>query len=1044
MTRKFGLALVVGPLLCLGSISSMLGAGHGPKTLAIDDSPSSSRAVARVAPLSRFRQPAFVSSFGFGQTRFQSHRPNSAPVFFNPPNYVLGGVYAFASAVADFNGDGKPDLVVTNQCPNNNCKVGGITILLGNGNGTFTIGQSYSSGGYEAYSVAIADLNGDGKKDIVIANGCQNNSDCTSGGVGVLLGNGDGTFQTAQSYSSGGIAASSVVIAKLNSDSKADLAVANQCYDSSCSSGGVSILLGQGDGTFQMGQSYPSGGVAALSVTAGDFNGDGKPDLAVANQCASATDCSATTGVLLGNGHGAFQSAVTYPSGGYKGASVATGDFNGDAHADLVVAAQCQSSTNCTVGNLGVLIGNGDGTFRSPKNYSSAGNTASSVSVAQLSSDGNADLVVSNQCQMVSNCAQGLVAVLLGKSDGTFQTAQTYVSDGVFAQSVVTADLNRDGQTDVAVVNQCQTGSSCSGTVTILLGNGNGTLQSPPTYSSSGYDADSVAIGDLNGDGKPDLVVADLCQAAGCKGSSNGGLVYVLLGNGDGTFRPAQAYPTGDFGTTAVAIADVNGDRIADVLAANQCSTTDCSSGGSVSVLLGNGDGTLQASQNYSSGAFTSLSVVVGDFNNDGKPDLAVASQCQDTSCVNGTVSVLLGNGNGNFKSAKVYPSAGFQTNFVAAGDFNQDGNLDLALASQCQDNTCQNGGVSVLLGNGDGTFQTAQSLDSGAWQTDGVAVADFNGDGIPDLAASNVCQSALNCSNGTLSVWLGRGDGTFRSVHTFTAGGQTAYSLVAADFNGDGATDVVVPNGDQTYLLLGNGDGTFQTPAPYYPAGIFAASGDVNGDKQPDVVLASGALSNVTVLLNIATGYRQSTLTSLTSNPNPSYVFQSVQFTATVSSQYGSPSGSVSFNQGSTVLGTAPLKNGKATFTYSFTSVANDLITALYNGNSNFLPSTSPVLKQKVLRANSTTSLTSSLNPSNQGQAVTFTATVTGQYGGTPTGNITFKDNGNFLAQVSLKNGVAQYKTSALTKGRHRIGASYNGDTNFHSSSASLVQQVN
>jgi Bacterial Ig-like domain (group 3)/FG-GAP-like repeat len=982
----------------------------------------------------------FHGRMGTNPARFRL--PNGNPIFFNPAIYSSGGVYAYSVAAGDFNGDGKADLVVANQCPQSKCNSGSVTVLVGNGDGTFQTKQSYASGGYEGYSVAVGDVNGDGNADLIVANGCQSANQCGNGEIGVLLGNGDGTFQSAKSYSSGGVVASSVVIADVNKDGRADLVVTNQCLDSSCTSGGVSVLLGNGNGTFQTAQSYASGGVTAVSVAVGDFNGDHKMDLVVANQCQSSGNCNGNVGVLLGNGKGTFQTAQTYSSGGYRAVSVAVDDFNGDRTADLVVANQCQSSGNCSNGSAGVLLGKGDGTFQSAVNYASGGNNAAAVAVSDLNRDGQTDLVLANQCQIANNCSDGSISVLLGNGDGTFQPAQSYASDGVFAVSIDTGDWNGDRKADLVVVNQCQTGSNCNGTVTILLGNGDGTFQVPPSYNSGGYDADSVAAGDLNGDGNLDLVVANLCQSNNCNRGNNGN-VSVLLGNGDGTFQAAQSYATQGFGSSSVAIGDFDGDGNADVVVANQCSTSDCKSGGSVSVLLGTGNGKLQAAKTYSSGANTPLSVAVADFDKDGDLDLAVANQCQDSSCQNGAVSVLLGNGNGTFRAARVYASAGYQTNSVAVGDFNGDGNPDLVLASQCQDNTCQNGGVSVLLGNGDGTFQGAQGYSSAGAQADGVAITDLDGDGIVDLVVSNLCQIS-DCSTGAVSSLLGRGDGTFRAAHASSSGGVSSYSLVAGDFNGDGDSDVVAASSDGTDVLLGNGDGTFQTPVAYFPGGIFIFTNYFSGDHKPDVVVAGGSLSTVTVLLNVAVGFRQATTTALTSTPNPSSVNQPVLFTATITTQFGGqPTGTVTFKSGTTVLGQGTVHNGQATLSYSFTSPGQNSIVGTYSGDSTFLPSSSVPLKQKVFKAATTTTLTSSPNPSQMGQLVKFVATVTGQYGGTPTGTITFKDNGSVIAQVGLSGGVARYKTSALTKGKHHIAASYGGDSNFQGSYGTVDQLV-
>jgi hypothetical protein len=966
---------------------------------------------------------------------------SSGPILFNPPNFLSGGVYGFSVAVADFNGDGKPDLAIANECLNVSCTTGSVSVLLGNGDGTFQAAQSYASGGYEATSVAVGDVNGDGKPDLVVANGCQSDTECTNGVVGVLLGNGDGTFQAAQTFSSGGVSASSVAIADVNKDGNLDLAVANECLNSACTSGSVSILLGNGNGTFQTALPNASGGVTAVSVAIADFNNDTDPDLAVVNQCASATSCSGSVGILLGTGTGTFAAAVTYSSGGYNAASVATGDFNSDGNIDLAVANNCQTSTNCA-GNVGVLLGTGTGTFQTPKSYGAGGGDSSAVVVSDVNGDGQPDIILANQCQIPSDCIYGSVSVLLGNSNGTFQTAQTYLSDGVFAYALYAEDLNGDGNPDLAVVNQCQNGASCSGTVTVLLGNGNGTFQEPPTYGTAGVQPDAVAVGDVNGDGNPDLVVANSCES-NC-GSNSEGLVMVLLGNGTGTFTPGAKYPTGGYKSSSVAIADVNGDGKPDIVVANRCSTSNCESGGSVSVLLGNGNGTFQAAQTFASGGDTSLSVAIADFNADGNLDLAVANECQDSSCANGSVTILLGNGNGTFQTAQVFASGGYETDSVAVGDFNGDGIPDLVLANQCQDSTCQNGSVSVLLGNGNGTFQTASSYSSGAAQANSVALTDLNGDGNTDLVVSNLCESASDCGSGAVSSLLGTGIGTFHTAHVFGSGGQDAYSVVAADFNGDGFPDVVVTNSTGTCVLLGTGTGQFRTALPYYPGGNFVATSDFNGDGKPDVAVVEEEVSKVAILLNVTQGFRYATSTTLTSSINPSSVYQTMTFTSTVTPGFpGSPTGTVTFKSGSTTLGIVTLSGGQAVLNYAFTTPATYSVTASYSGDTNYLPSASSVLKQKVVEESSTTTLTSSLNPSQVGQSVTFTAKVAGQYGGTPTGTVTFRDNGTVVATVSLSNGVAKYKTSTLPEGTDRINADYAGNTECFPSTAKLYQVV-
>jgi hypothetical protein len=400
---------------------------------------------------------------------------------------------------------------------------------------TFARPVNYGSGGYFASSVAIADLNGDGKADLAVANSCQagssGDSDCSAGGVvSVLLGNGDGTFQPAVSYSSGGTATLSVAIADLNGDGRPDLVVANQCMTTTnCANGGVGVLLGNGDGTFQSAVVYAAG-YGANAVAVGDLNGDAHPDLVVASVCVSSNTCGSSSyggvSVLLANGDGTFRTATTYNSGGGNAMSVAIKDVNGDGLRDVIVANQCLTRFNCNSGGVSVLLGSANGTLKAASNYSSGGYSAMSVAVADVDGDGDPDVIVSSLCSDSINCVDGVVAVLINQGGGTFKSAVTYTSNGYGASSVAVGDVNGDGVADLVVDNICKTSSSCGkGGVGVLIGNGDGTFQAPLLYSSNGNDATSVAIADLNADDKPDLVTADDCTTR----SNCSGTVAVLL-----------------------------------------------------------------------------------------------------------------------------------------------------------------------------------------------------------------------------------------------------------------------------------------------------------------------------------------------------------------------------------------------------------------------------------------------------------------------------------------------------------------------------------
>ena len=302
--------------------------------------------------------------------------------------------------------------------------------------------------------------------------------------------------------------------------------------------------------------------------------------------------------------------------------------------------------------------------------------------------------------------------------------------------------------------------------------------------------------------------------------------ISVVLGNGDGTFQTPEAYPEGT-NPHGVAIADLNGDGKLDVVIANW-------GGANVSVLLGNGDGTLAPALSYPVGDNPSQ-IAIGDYNGDGTLDLAVATYAISA------VRVLLGNGNGTFGPATSYPTA-TNAEAITARDFNGDGILDLAVADWTANS------VSILLGSGDGTFKPKVDYPVGT-HAHSIVAGDFNGDGALDLAVAN-------WFDGTISVLLGRGDGTFGTAATYPVGASPA-QLAVSDFNGDGILDLAVANRQSANagVLLGKGDGTFMAfqgfATPTHPHAIVAA--DLDGDGMPDLAMPCDTIGGTSVglLLN-------------------------------------------------------------------------------------------------------------------------------------------------------------------------------------------------
>lgn len=336
----------------------------------------------------------------------------------------------------------------------------------------------------------------------------------------------------------------------------------------------------------------------------------------------------------------------------------------------------------------------------------------------------------------------------------------------------------------------------------------------------SGGNPYSVVLGDVNGDSKLDVVTANVNHAYDST-------VSVLLGNGNGTFQNHMDYPTGDF-PNAVVLGDLNGDGKPDLVTANYFPDT-------VSVLLGNGDGTFKAKVDYFTGPNCS-SVAIGDVNGDGKPDLVAVNWLTDTA------SVLLGNGDGTFKS-QVGFSTGLGPRSVALGDVDGDGKLDIATANQAAET------VSVLLGNGNGTFKT--KIDYPNNNNFSIALADMNGDSKLDLVTGN------NDSTG-VSVLLGNGDGTFKAHVNYNTD-TYVISIVVGDVNGDGNQDVVATNvgsggdGKTVSVLLGNGDGTLKPKADFTTGSdpMSVALGDVNGDGKLDLAVSDPSKLSVSILLN-------------------------------------------------------------------------------------------------------------------------------------------------------------------------------------------------
>jgi len=792
--------------------------------------------------------------------------------------FLPSGTYNAGSApnsvdTGDFNGDGKLDLAVANSGSND------VSILLGNGNGTFQSAVAYGAGS-SPHGVAVADFNRDGKADLVVANNGSSN-------VSILLGSGTGTFLTAVNYGAG-TNPESVAVGDFNRDGKLDLAVANS------GSNNVSILLGNGDGTFQTATTV-SVGTSPFSIIAADLSGDGKLDLAVANSGSN------NISVLIGNGSGAFAAAVNYAVG-TNPRGVSAGDLNNDGKLDLAAA-------NYGSNNVSILIGNGNGTFGAASN-SGAGTSPSALVLRDFNRDGKPDLATANSgssdISILLNTCPVPDLTITKTHTGSFTQGDTGKVYTITVSNV--GNASTDGST-VTVIDTTPAGLSAtalSGTgwtcvLPTVSCNRSDTLAagaSYPTITLTVNVANSAAAtvtnkasvtggGELNALNSTasdpatvapltDLVIASTHLGNFTQGDSGKSYrITVRNAGGLSTSGTITAIDTLPSGLTATAISG-NGWACnlpsltctrSDVLAASSSfpaititvnvAANAPSSVSNVATVSGGGEsnagndtandpttiwssqtcGSFGASVGYSVGSYPNA-MVSGDFNHDGKPDLAV------TNYYSSSISIALGDGTGSFAAAVSY-SVGSYPRSIATGDFNNDGIADLAVVSG------DSGSISILLGIGNGAFASANSY-ADTDVPESIVVGDFNGDGNADMIAVNYYS--------TISVWLGTGNGTLQTKVNYPT--QATYGtsfILSADFNGDGILDLAV-GGPDSYtfaVLLGNGDGTFQTahaiPNTHYDSS--GAVADFNGDGKPDLVLASYYSSYVTVLLGNGDG---------------------------------------------------------------------------------------------------------------------------------------------------------------------------------------------
>jgi hypothetical protein len=744
--------------------------------------------------------------------------------------------------VGAFNGDGIPDLAVIDSDSSS------VDILLGNGDGTFTAETTKPPiSGIPSY-IATGDFNGDGKMDLAVSE--------SDGTIAILSGNGDGTFAASESVSSGS-SGSPIDVADFNGDGKPDIVLAAGAGTSES----VVVLTGNGDGTFNSpfsGQSPTS--TSATWIQVADFNQDGAPDVVLADSSGHAT-------VFLNNGLGSLNESFPVVSGlsvPYY-LEVGVGDLNGDGYPDIVAGGYYNNSqglyltepTETASASASIQV-NGVGRHLAKASFPAEGNYESSVSSSiplwGLLPATSTTLSVTSGGSTVTSVTPG-TAVLLS----------AHVSAGttpVTAGQVNFCDASAPHCTDIHILGSAALNSSGTATFKFVPGAGAHMYQAQFVEGGLGL-ASASNVASLRVGPAPRAVYSDTAAISldgfpgeysltatvvgyGGPASPTGTVSFVdtsfgnnvLASSSLGTGIPGigfleslspsfGAYPNNEV------TADFNGDGIPDLAILS----TNNPYGGpyTVAVFLGKGDGTFRAGPTIQpSGIQSGPFMISGDFNEDGKPDLAILSGDSPSY-----LTILLNNGDGSFTAKPTVVAVPPQNNgggdvipgTMGAADFNGDGKLDLAIVGDY----VSFGGIGILLGNGDGTFSSgpilAPTQDFGL-----VSIGDFNGDGIPDLVVTHYFDFGT-----PPTVFLGKGDGTF------TNGKPTSFtldyfptSIVVGDFNGDGIADLAFSDLNGVEIALGNGDGTFnETPASpiIVPDELYSLRiGDFNHDGKLDL----------------------------------------------------------------------------------------------------------------------------------------------------------------------------------------------------------------
>jgi hypothetical protein len=900
--------------------------------------PSGNRALGNDSTPSAVVSPSFG---GFVAAPLYSGEPGSACIV-DPYNC---GINILASG--DFNKDGKPDLAIFQYD-------GTLNVLLNNGSGGFMPPVAYGAttavaNNYGIVSAQVADVNNDGYPDLLALD--TNNNQFL-----VFLNQKNGTFAAPVAVpnpangSAGAMAAGDV-----NHDGNVDVVVVSyNAVSSNQSQAIVQTFLGNGDGTF----ANPTAALTAVSqipvpftliesggLALADINNDGSLDLitildeyiqlqffqaqlqlvvsvAMGNNTGAFTSFSNATPTLIEGPYSALGCCNNYVSGIYPV------DLNNDGKVDLVVDAGYDVLS---------LLGNGNGSFQSPVETAPTTVTANpeTLQFADVTGDGYLDLIDDSD----------FITVSPGNGDGTFGSPLSNYATGAFRMAAV--DMNGDGILDLIALEEEYR------SVSVFYGRGDGTYIGAPLLTSPVGAADPTTLtlelaADVTGHGNTDLIEVYEPEP------QQGAQLLTGIGDGKGNFNYIAAFPAdqGVFSNDTFVqpvSADFNGDGRQDIILSG--------THGALSVALSNGDGTFQSPVAISLGALDCpvAYAAIGDLQNNGKQSLVVPYP-GDAACggPDGTVSgyfVIPGNGDGTFSTPQFQPFGNELYSAVLA-NINGSGVMGLVLNDAPFDSGA-NFGVYYLPGNGDGTFGSPATVST-SYMVSQVIAGDYNQDGKVDLimfSAGEQHPSAGNPAYATAGILLypGNGDGTFGTV-TQLGTGTFFLNGAFADVNGDGFPDIAAAAYETSYLIpgpvatfglsafLGMGGGNFSSPVNFLAPDFGVQSvfaGNFLSDNAPDIVLQTP--SGTELLLNQGG-------TALTLSASATAVTQgaSLIFTATVQPTLANrpaPTGTVTFIDNGASLGVVPLSGGTATIAIATLGTGSNQVSATYSGDASFNP---------------------------------------------------------------------------------------------------------